>query len=110
MRNLRSYYAASVAEFLSSPVNEILGIIHSNDKIMQFALFAFFGLSNTLITVLAFNYGMQNKNRVRQGIMWGIAYAVVIAQCVTALFEAAAEPPAGAFSLPEGKKTANRRT
>ena len=31
MRNLRSYYSATVAEFLQQSTNEILGTIHSND-------------------------------------------------------------------------------
>lgn len=31
MRNLRSYYSASLADFLEQPTNAILGIIHSND-------------------------------------------------------------------------------
>lgn len=31
MRNLRSYYSASIAEFLQQSSSEILGIIHSND-------------------------------------------------------------------------------
>lgn len=31
MRNLRSYYSASLTDFLEQPTNEILGIIHSND-------------------------------------------------------------------------------
>lgn len=32
MRNLRSYYSASIAEFLRQSNSEILGIIHSNDS------------------------------------------------------------------------------
>lgn len=31
MRNLRSYYSASIAEFLQQSPNEILGVIHAND-------------------------------------------------------------------------------
>ena len=31
MRNLRSYYSASIAEFLRQSISEIIGIIHSND-------------------------------------------------------------------------------
>lgn len=31
MRNLRSYYSASIAEFLQQSSSEIIGIIHSND-------------------------------------------------------------------------------
>ena len=31
MRNLRSYYSATIAEFLQQSSSEIIGIIHAND-------------------------------------------------------------------------------
>ncbi len=31
MRNLRTYYSATIDDFLHQPTTEILGIIHSND-------------------------------------------------------------------------------
>ena len=31
MRNLRSYYSASISDFLRQSTSEILGIIHFND-------------------------------------------------------------------------------
>lgn len=31
MRNLRSYYSSSIAEFLRQSISEIIGIVHSND-------------------------------------------------------------------------------
>jgi len=31
MRNLRSYYSADIGDFLKTPNEEILGIIHMND-------------------------------------------------------------------------------
>lgn len=31
MRNLRSYYSASLTQFLQQPTEEILGIIHANN-------------------------------------------------------------------------------
>ena len=31
MRNLRTYYSATITSFLRQPTAEILGIIHSND-------------------------------------------------------------------------------
>ncbi|MCD8371984.1 MAG: MATE family efflux transporter [Clostridia bacterium] len=67
-------------------------------KIMQFALFAFFGVSNTIITILSFNYGMRDKSRCRQAIIWGIIDCVIVAVAVTILFEALATPFASLFS------------
>ena len=31
MRNLRSYYSASIVDFLQQSSSEIIGIVHSND-------------------------------------------------------------------------------
>lgn len=72
-------------------------------KIMQFALFAFFGISNTIITVLSFNYGMGDKRRVKQCVFWGIADCVIVAAVVTVLFEALAQPLAALFALASGE-------
>ena len=41
-------------------------------KIMQAALFACFGLSSTLITVVSFNYGMKDKVRLNSAVKFGI--------------------------------------
>ena len=71
-------------------------------KIMQFALFAFFGLSNTLITVLSFNYGMGDKQRVKKGIFWGISDSLIIAVIITLLFEILADPLATLFGMASG--------
>lgn len=39
-------------------------------KIQQIALFSAFGLSNTIISILSFNYGMKNKDRVDKCIKY----------------------------------------
>lgn len=71
-------------------------------KIMQFALFAFFGLSNTIITVLSFNYGMSDKARVKQTVLWGILDSLIVAVAITALFECLAYPLAAFFDMASG--------
>lgn len=77
-------------------------------KIQQFALFAAFGLSNTLISVIAFNYGMGSRKRVRQGILWGIVDSVIVAAVITLLFQCLAEPLAALFSMTDGGSAAVR--
>ncbi|MBS6446171.1 MAG: MATE family efflux transporter [Clostridiales bacterium] len=77
-------------------------------KIQQFALFAAFGLSNTLISVIAFNYGMRSKKRIRQGILWGIVDSVIVAAVITLLFQCFAGPLAALFSMTDGGSTAVR--
>lgn len=56
-------------------------------KIMQFALFAAFGISNTIITVLSFNYGMKDRRRVGDCIRYGVLISATISLIITVLFE-----------------------
>lgn len=72
-------------------------------KIMQFALFACFGLSNTIITVLSFNYGSGDKLRSRQCVKTGAIYGIILAAIITALFEIFASPLAALFALAGGE-------
>lgn len=71
-------------------------------KIMQFALFAAFGISNTIITVLSFNYGMKSKSRVKDCIKFGLIISVTVAAAITLLFEALANPLSQLFGLAGG--------
>ena len=68
---------------MAEPLQAAYGIYY---KIQQFALFAAFGLSNTLITVVAFHYGRQEKARLRQCVRYGLLYAAGLMLLVTLLF------------------------
>jgi len=72
-------------------------------KIMQTALFAGFGLSNTLITIVSFNYGKQDKQRLKQVIRFGIVNSIIVAAVIMLLFQVFAAPISDLFglSLPE---------
>jgi len=72
-------------------------------KVMQFALFACFGLSNTIITVLSFNYGMGDMQRSSSCVKWGIIDTVAAALIICALFEALAYPLASLFGMASGE-------
>ncbi|MBD5132180.1 MAG: MATE family efflux transporter [Clostridiales bacterium] len=72
-------------------------------KVMQFALFAAFGLSNTIISVLSFNYGLQNKQRVKACIKFGIIDSLIVAIVITILFESLAVPLAKLFGMASGE-------
>lgn len=72
-------------------------------KIMQFALFAAFGLSNTIISVLSFNYGLQNKKRVKSCIKFGIIDSCIVAAVITVLFECLAVPLSKLFGMASGE-------
>ncbi len=71
-------------------------------KIMQFALFACFGLSNTIISIMSYNYGMKNKKRTIECLKYGIIDSLLVALFITILFECLANPIATLFGMASG--------
>ena len=47
-------------------------------KVQQFVLFIAFGLRDAITPIIAFSYGMQNKQRVKDGIKYGLIYTIVL--------------------------------
>lgn len=47
-------------------------------KVQQFVLFMAFGLRDAITPIIAFSYGMQNKQRVKDGIKCGLIYTIVL--------------------------------
>ena len=91
-------------------MNAILGLASVNQtvligsfgiyyKIQQIALFSAFGLSNTIISVLSFNYGMQDKKRIDDCIKYGLIDSVLVTLIISILFEIFAYPLANLFAL-----------
>lgn len=91
-------------------MNAILGLANVNTtilvgafgiyyKIQQIALFSCFGLSNTIITVLSFNYGLGNKERSKESIKYGVIDTLIVSLVITILFEIIARPLAKLFAL-----------
>lgn len=77
-------------------INGTYGIYY---KIQQIALFSCFGLSNTIISLLSFNIGLNDKTRIKECIKWGIIDTVIVAGIITILFEVLAGPIANLFGL-----------
>lgn len=71
-------------------------------KIQQIALFSCFGLSNTIITILSFNYGMKDKSRSKECVKYGIIDTLVVMLAITILFEIIANPLSELFALSGG--------
>ncbi len=71
-------------------------------KIQQIALFAAFGLSNTIISVLSFNYGMRDRQRCETCIRCGILDTVLVTAIIAVLFECFAVPLTSLFGLVGG--------
>lgn len=71
-------------------------------KIQQIALFSAFGLSNTIITLLSFNYGLGDKTRAKACVKYGILDTLAVTLAITVLFELTARPLSALFSLSGG--------
>lgn len=93
-------------------VNAILGTAKANPvilvgafgiyyKIQQIALFSAFGLSNTIISILSFNYGMRDKARSVQCVKYGIVDTLIVTLVLAVLFEIIAKPLSMLFALGE---------
>lgn len=94
-------------------MNAILGVAQVNQtvligsfgiyyKIQQVALFSAFGLSNTIISILSFNYGMKDKKRIDDCIKYGIIDTIIVTLIISILFELFAYPLANLFGLAGG--------
>ena len=71
-------------------------------KIQQIALFSAFGLSNTIISILSFNYGMKDKERINDCIKYGIIDTIIVTFILTLVFEIFAKPLSSLFALTGG--------
>lgn len=97
-------------------MNAILGKANANPtilvgsfgiyyKIQQVALFSAFGLSNTMISILSFNYGMKDRKRSDECIKYGIIDTLIVTLILTVMFELFAKPLANLFGLTGGSTT-----
>lgn len=68
-------------------------------KIQQIALFSAFGLSNTMISLLSFNYGMKDYNRCKECIKFGIIDTIIVMLIFLILFETISYPLASLFAF-----------
>lgn len=68
-------------------------------KIQQFLLFAAFGLRDAITPIISFAQGMGSKQRIHDGIKYGMKYTLVIMALGLAAIEAFANPFAGMFGL-----------
>lgn len=71
-------------------------------KIQQIALFSAFGLSNTIISILSFNYGMKDKDRINDCIKYGIIDTIMVTFILTIIFEIFAKSLSSLFALSGG--------
>jgi putative MATE family efflux protein len=70
-------------------------------KIQQFILFAAFGLRDAITPIVAFNYGAKSRQRVKDGIRYGMKYTLIVMAAGLILLEIFANPLASLFGLPK---------
>lgn len=75
-------------------------------KIQQIALFSAFGLSNTIITILSFNYGMGDRRRMQDCVKYGVGDTLLTLFLIAVLFEIIAKPLSSLFALSGGASAA----
>ena len=104
-------FAAIIAQALMSVMTYLLNVIFVRIgenvvtayglyyKIQQFILFAAFGLRDAITPIVSFNYGMGNKERVKEGVRYGLLYTVSIMLIGFVGLEVFAEAFAGIFGL-----------
>ena len=68
-------------------------------KVQQFILFAAFGLRDAITPIVSFNYGRQDRERIRAGIRYGLGYTLAVMAAGTLLVEVFAAAFAGLFGL-----------
>lgn len=99
----------ALMSFMTYGVNLIFGAVSQAAvtaygifyKIQQFIFFAGFGLRDAITPIVSFNYGMGDKNRVKQGIFYGILYTEVIMLIGMIGLEVFASPLIGLFAMSE---------
>lgn len=104
-------FAAIIAQALMSLMTYLLNVIFVRIgenvvtayglyyKIQQFILFAAFGLRDAITPIVSFNHGMGSKERVKEGIKYGLLYTLGIMLIGFLALEVFAEPFAGIFHL-----------
>ena len=68
-------------------------------KIQQFILFAAFGLRDAITPIVSFNHGMRSKQRVKDGIKYGLIYTIIIMIVGMDVIEIFAVPFSAIFGL-----------
>ena len=62
-------------------------------------MFAAFGLSNTLISITSYNYGMKDYARVKETIKYGIISSLIVTAVLTLFYQVLANPISNLFAL-----------
>lgn len=104
---LPAIIAQALMSVMTYALNIIFGKIDENVvtayglyyKIQQFILFAAFGLRDAITPVVSFNHGMGSRQRVKDGIKYGMFYTLIIMVMGLVVLEIFAAPFSKIFGL-----------
>lgn len=104
---LPAIIAQALMSIMTYGLNVILGQISENAvtayglyyKIQQFILFAAFGLRDSITPIVSFNHGLGSRQRVNDGIKYGMIDTLFIMLLGLLLLEIFAEPFTAVFGL-----------
>lgn len=104
---LPAIIAQALMSIMTYGMNVILGRIDESVvtayglyyKIQQFLLFAAFGLRDAITPIVSFNHGMRNKQRINDGIKYGMKYTLIIMAAGLVAIEILAKPLSSIFGL-----------
>lgn len=96
LMSVMSYGINIIFGLVSAAAVTAFGIYY---KIQQFVFFAAFGMNNAMIPIIAFNYGMSDKKRVKQGISYGMLYTLILMLLGAVILWGFANPLCAVFSL-----------
>lgn len=89
--------------FSSNPATQdmLVGVYGVFFKLEYFIFMAFYGLINSLLPIIAYNYGNGQKKRCKEAMFYGALYGVILAVIGIVLFESAPEWLLTLFNLDE---------
>lgn len=104
---LPAIIAQALMSFMTYGLNVILGGISEAMvtayglyyKIQQFLLFAAFGLRDAITPIISFAHGMGSKQRIKNGIKYGMKYTLIVMALGLLVIEIFANPFASMFGL-----------
>ncbi len=104
---LPAIIAQALMSVMTYGMNVILGRIDESVvtayglyyKIQQFLLFAAFGLRDAITPVVSFSHGKQDKERINEGIKYGMRYTLIIMAVGMIAIEVFARPFSSVFGL-----------
>lgn len=96
LMSLMTYGLNIILVKISVPMQTAYGMYY---KIQQFVLFMAFGLRDAITPVIAFSHGAGNKNRIRDGVKYGLLYTGILMLAGTLLTELSAGAFAELFSM-----------